>query len=76
VADRDRVVHSCRPFSHVRLLINALTHMHLWFMHVPVRVSCAGELAECVVGCAVPDGGPAAIERRRRGRRRGAFTSG
>jgi hypothetical protein len=50
VADRDRVGHPCQPFSHVRLLINGLTHMHHWFMHVPNTVAGVSELAECVVG--------------------------
>jgi len=62
VADRDRVCHPCGRFSHVRLLISGLTHMHLWFMHVPNRVAGAGELGECAVGFAVPARGPAALE--------------
>ena len=50
---RDRVGHPCRSFSHVRLLLNGLTHMHLWFVHVPALPVGAGELGECVVECAV-----------------------
>ena len=34
----------------MRLLINGLTHMHHWFMHVPKTVAGVSELAECVVG--------------------------
>jgi hypothetical protein len=69
VADRDRVGLPCRSFSHVCLLINGLTHMHLWFVHVQALPVGAGELGECVVGCAVPGVGPVAVEGPRSGLR-------
>ena len=62
MADRGRVGHPCRSLSHVRLLINGLTHMHHRFMHDPATTLDAGELGECVVGCAVPGVEPVAVE--------------
>jgi hypothetical protein len=52
VADRDRVCHPCGRFSHVRLLISGLTHMHLWFTHARKTFAGAGELAEGAAGFA------------------------